>query len=95
MRCHFLKSLFYHRCRDFRPPLVVLRFRQCPIEIPRHHKCGALGPLLERRDDNIYRLGVIRGEIISYDVPPPRSRCQLEANNVGAKLTHSLHRKMW
>ena len=91
MRCHVLESLFCQRRRDFHSPLVIFRFRQLRFEIYFHQKCGAPGPLLERGDNTIYCLGVARGKVTSNDVPPPRSCRQLEADYVGAKLTHDLH----
>ena len=51
---HVLESLFRQRRRDFRSPPFVFCFRQCRIEVPGQHQCGALGPLLERGDNTLY-----------------------------------------
>ena len=86
VRRHVFESRLCQCRRDFRSPPVILRIRQCRVEVPRHQQCGAPGPLLERGEDTIYRRGVVRGEVTSNDVPPPRSCRQLEADDVGSKL---------
>ena len=47
--------------------------------------------VLHLRDYQLYCLRVVGGEVKSDDVPPPRSRLDLEAEDVGSVLPDCLH----
>ena len=91
--CHILNSFCRQRQRDVRSPIVVLRLRHCRVQVSCNQQCGALGHLLERGDGTLYRRVVVGGEVASNDVPLPRPRRQLEAEDVDTKLSHGLHPK--
>ena len=44
-------------------------------------------------DDTLYRRGVVGGEVTSDDVPLPRYRRYLEAEDIGSVLPDVLHLK--
>ena len=70
-------------------------FAKFALKSPVIQQSGSLGALLERFEDPLYRQGVFGGELTSHNVPLPRPRLQLEANDVGSKFLDGLHRKMW
>ena len=47
----------------------------------------------QRRDYPLYRLSLVGGKVTSDNVPSPRSRRDLEAEDVGSILPDGLHRE--
>ena len=94
MRRHVLKSIRCQCLRDAISPAVALRLKQFYVEVSRHQNSGASGPLLERGNDNLYRQGVVRGEVTSHNVPTPLPCCYMEADDVGPEMLDSIHRKI-
>ena len=63
-------------------PLLALWCGQVGDEIAKHQKCVPLGPLANGRNDFLYGLGVVWGQVAPHDIPHSVARYQLEADNV-------------
>ena len=77
------------------PEPTPLRCCENDVKIARHQQLRAPWLTPYCLADLLHRRSVFGGKVHSHYVPPPRPRRDLEPNEVGSKLLHRLHHKVW